>query len=102
LISTGQRDKAAKEKMTTVRPTTARFDDKLGEFALACDDVRRAANPEEMILDFLRSTYEVGATSANWNRIVLEQSGPDVGRNLGAKAGSATDDPVVGGVPFVT
>lgn len=81
-------------KTASIRPTAARFDEKLGEFALDYDDVRRAANPEEMILDFLRSTYDVGATLANWNRKALEQSGPDVGRNLGAKAGSATDDPV--------
>lgn len=81
-------------KAAAVRPTAARFDEKLGEFVLDYDDVRSAAHPEEMILEFLRSTYEVGATLAHWDREALEQTGPDVGRNLGARAGSATDDPV--------
>ena len=80
-------------KAAAVHPAAARFDEKLGEFVLDYDDVRSAANPEEMILEFLQSTYEAGATLAHWDRYALGQPGPDVGRNLGAKAGSATDDP---------
>jgi hypothetical protein len=82
-------------KTAAVRPTAARFDAKLGEFALDYDDVRRSAAPEKMILEFLESTYEAGATLANWDRAALEKSGPEVGHNLGATAGSATDDPVL-------
>lgn len=80
-------------KTATVRPDSARFDPKLGEFVLDYDDVRRSADPEELIFAFLQSTYEAGATLAHWDRAALEKRGPDVGRNLGAKAGSATDDP---------
>src|SRR5665213_521157 len=80
-------------KTAPVRPAAARFDATLGEFALDYDDVRRSATPEKMILDFLQSTYEVGAKLAHWDRAALEKPGPDVGRNLGAKAGSTTDDP---------
>jgi hypothetical protein len=80
-------------KTASVRPTAARFDAKLGEFALDYDDVRRSSAPEKMILDFLQSAYEAGTTLARWDRAALEKPGPDVGRNLGAKAGSATDDP---------
>lgn len=77
----------------SVRPLAAHYDDKLGEFVLDYDDVRSSAEPEQMIADFLQSTYEAGATLAHWDRVALEKRGPDVGRNLGAKAGSATDDP---------
>ncbi|MDQ2945767.1 MAG: DUF5996 family protein [Acidobacteriota bacterium] len=77
----------------TVRPAAARFDAKLGEFVLDYDDVRRSAAPEKTILDFLPSTYEAGAALSHWDRGALERPGPDVGRNLGAKVGTATDDP---------
>ena len=80
-------------KTAHVRPAKAHFDPKLGEFVLDYDDVRSSASPEKMILDFLESTYEAGATLGHWDRTALEKRGPDVGRNLGAKAGSATDDP---------
>ncbi len=77
----------------SVRPAAAYFDANLGEFVLSYDDVRRSDHPEAAILAFLQSTYEAGATLAHWDRSALEQAGPDVGRNRGAKAGSATDDP---------
>lgn len=80
-------------KTAHVRPEKARFDAKLGEFVLDYDDVRSSSAPEKMILDFFQSTYEVGATLGHWNRDVFEKRGPDVGRNLGAKAGDRTDDP---------
>lgn len=51
-----------------------------------------------MIIEFLQSTYEAGTRLARWNRAALEKPEPDVGRNLGAKAGSATDDPAPGSV----
>ena len=80
-------------KTAHVRPTKARFDPKLGEFVLDYDDVRSSAAPEKMILEFLQTTYDAGASLAHWDRAALEKRGPDVGRNLGATAGSATDDP---------
>lgn len=36
------------------------------------DDVRLAQNPEQVVLDFLESTYEAGATLAQWPRSELE------------------------------
>jgi hypothetical protein len=45
-----------------------------------------------MILEFLESAYDAGANLAHWDRAALEKPGPDVGRNLGATVGSATDD----------
>ena len=56
------------------------------------DDVRRGAEPEEMILEFLRSTYEAGATMGGWDRASLEQPGPDVGPDMGTTP-SRTSEP---------
>jgi hypothetical protein len=46
----------------------------LGEFLLLYDDVRTAADPEAALMDFMQSTYEAGATLANWDRPALERS----------------------------
>lgn len=56
-----------------VRPGAAFFDAKLGEFLLMYDDVRAAASPSGAVLDFCESTYEAGASLANWNRPALER-----------------------------
>jgi hypothetical protein len=59
-------------KTARIRPDRA-FYSPLGEFLLMYDDVRRAANPESMLLDFLESTYEAGANLGNWPRADLER-----------------------------
>ncbi len=84
---------AADYKTAHIRPEKARFEPKRNEFLLDYDVVRSSPVPEKMILDFFQSTYEVGATSAHWDRAAFERPGPKVGRNLGAKVGDATDDP---------
>ncbi len=66
-------------KTAQVRPDAAFYSADLGEFLLMYDDVRRAASPEAMIMDFLESTYEAGATLAHWDRNALERKVPDVG-----------------------
>jgi len=55
-----------------VRPESAFYHPELKEFVLMYDDVRRASNPEQVLLDFLESTYEAGATQAQWPRSELE------------------------------
>ncbi len=80
-------------KNAHIRPAKARFEPELGEFVLDYDDVRSSPTPEKMILDFFQTTYEAGAVVAHWDRAAFEKHGPDVGRNLGAKAGDVTDDP---------
>lgn len=60
-------------KTCTPRPQQA-FYSPLGEFLLMYDDVRRAANPEAMLLDFLQSTYEAGANLGKWPRTELERA----------------------------
>ncbi|WGS21859.1 MULTISPECIES: DUF5996 family protein [unclassified Bradyrhizobium] len=59
-------------RSTQVRPDAAFFNDALGEFILPYDAVRTAADPDQALLDFLQSTYEAAANSANWNRDALE------------------------------
>lgn len=63
-------------KTATARPAAAHYDTNLGEFVLLYDDVRSAASPEQMILDFLESTYQAGAKLAGWDVAALEQRTP--------------------------
>ncbi len=56
-----------------VRPGAAFYDRQLGEFILMYDDVRTASSPRGALLEFLQSTYEAGATLANWDRAALER-----------------------------
>jgi len=61
-----------------VEPSEARFDQTLGEFVLPYEAVRRAANPDEALLAFLRSTYGAAADLAHWDRPALERADPHV------------------------
>jgi hypothetical protein len=56
----------------TVAPAEARYDTSLGEFVLPYDAVRRAADPEAVLLSFLSSTYAAAADLARWDRAALE------------------------------
>lgn len=55
-----------------VLPDAAFYSKEMGEFLLKYEDVRRAENPDQMILDFLQTTYEAGADLAKWDRENLE------------------------------
>ena len=50
----------------------AHFDGALGEFILPYDTVRRAADPDALLLDFLSTTYAAAAETGGWDRAVLE------------------------------
>lgn len=59
-----------------MRPQSAAYySDDLREFLLPYDAVRTAARSDELLLDFLQSTYEAAAVLGNWDRRALEQSG---------------------------
>jgi hypothetical protein len=47
------------------------YDTTLGEFVLRDDDVRGAADPSAMVLDFLQESYAAAAEAASWNREML-------------------------------
>jgi Family of unknown function (DUF5996) len=54
-----------------VRPDAAFFSDKMKEFLLPYDEVRRSPNPAQTILEFAQSTYDAGSTLAGWDRAAL-------------------------------
>jgi Family of unknown function (DUF5996) len=55
-----------------VEPADASYASELGEFLLPYELVRKAENPDDVLLGFLQSTYEAAADSAGWNRSELE------------------------------
>jgi hypothetical protein len=55
----------------TVDPGEARYHPVLREFILPYESVRKAADPDAMILDFLQSTYDRAAALAGWDRAAL-------------------------------
>jgi hypothetical protein len=69
-----------------VRPAAARFDPGLGEFVLPYANVRAAADPEDVLLEFLQSTYEAAAERGGWDRESLEATfPPEAFRNVPAE-----------------
>jgi hypothetical protein len=60
-------------KTASIRPPAAFYSPQLGEFLLPYDDVRVADSPEQALLEFCQSTYEAGATLAQWDRQALER-----------------------------
>jgi hypothetical protein len=55
-----------------VDPQAAFYHEGLGEFLLPYETVRRSANPDEMLFQFLKSTYEAAANTGQWDRSALE------------------------------
>lgn len=56
-----------------VRPADASYNEKMGEFLLMYDDVRKAESPRNALLEFCQSTYEAAANLGNWDRSELEK-----------------------------
>ena len=54
-----------------VKPAEAYFQKALGDSS-AYEAVRKAADPQGMLLDFLQSTYDAAADLAKWDRSALE------------------------------
>lgn len=57
----------------SLRPEKAFYSNELSEFLLFYDDVRAANDPDKALMEFLQSTYEAGATLADWDRASLER-----------------------------
>ena len=57
---------------TRMRPAQALYNKEFSIFVLMYDDVRSAADPRTMLLEFLQSTYEAAATLGRWDRANLE------------------------------
>jgi hypothetical protein len=57
-----------------IRPGAASYHSVLHEWVLPYDAVRRAPDPDAMLLEFLQSTYEAAANLGAWNRTALERA----------------------------
>lgn len=60
-------------KEASVRPSAAYYHKDLGEFILPYEAVRTSSSPEEVIGQFIDSTYEAAATLARWDRVSLDR-----------------------------
>jgi hypothetical protein len=70
-------------KDARVRPVSAFYSDVMREFFLPYDKVRQAESPDDMLLEFLQSTYEAAATLGGWDRQALERPVSTTGRVTG-------------------
>lgn len=58
---------------STVKPSAAFWSSELGEFLLPYHEVRTASSPDDVLLEFLHSTYASAAECAHWDRAALER-----------------------------
>jgi len=59
---------------TRLKTAEATYNKEAGQFWLPYDAVRRAADPDALLLGFLQETYAAAADLAQWNRKVLERA----------------------------
>ncbi|HEU5052072.1 MAG TPA: DUF5996 family protein, partial [Hanamia sp.] len=59
-------------KKAQVSPKEAYYNSTLGEFILPYSVVQKSADPENILLQFLKTTYAAGADLAKWDRKILE------------------------------
>lgn len=57
-----------------VLPEQAYYSSEMGEFFLNYSDVQASDSPDKMLYDFLVSTYDAAANSANWDRKLTKPS----------------------------
>ncbi|MGU3434980.1 DUF5996 family protein [Actinomycetes bacterium M1A6_2h] len=55
----------------SITPDAAFYDAALGEFVLPYADVRAAADPDTLLMEFLESTYRVAAELGGWSDAVI-------------------------------
>jgi hypothetical protein len=63
-------------RTAAIRPDAAFFHPELAEFVLPYASIRDAEDPEQAILDFYTSTYDIGVSLAGWDRAALERRDP--------------------------
>ena len=69
----------------SIQPAKAGYNTALGEFIYLYEDLRQESSPDEALLTFLESSYEAGATLAQWDRSLLERASPSqIGRSTSA------------------
>ena len=60
-----------------VAPAAASYNEEMREFVLPYEAVRRAASPDQALLDFFQSTYEAAADHGHWDRAALDRARSD-------------------------
>lgn len=60
-------------KLAKASPAEAYYNTDTGQFILPYLAVQQSADPVEMLLTFLRSTYAIGAELANWDKQLYEK-----------------------------
>lgn len=63
-------------RASTIRPAEAFYSEEMREHVLPYEAVRRASDPDRMLHDFFRSTYEAAADRGGWDRAGLESDYP--------------------------
>jgi hypothetical protein len=56
-----------------IRPSRAGYNTSLSEFIYLYDDLLQESSPDDALMAFLESTYDAGATLAQWDRALLER-----------------------------
>jgi hypothetical protein len=56
-----------------MRTAGAFYNADVGQFLLPYDAVRKAASPDDAVLDFLQDSYSAAADLAHWDRAALER-----------------------------
>src|SRR5712691_11095863 len=59
-----------------VQPSSAAYNTSVHEFVLPYEVVRTAKSPDEALLEFAQSTYDVASTLGKWDRGALEEKKP--------------------------
>lgn len=59
----------------SIRAAIAYFDKGLGEFLMKYEDFRQEPSPDDVLMEFLQSTYARAADLAKWDRAALERTG---------------------------
>ena len=60
----------------SLRPKAASWAPEGGSALLAYEEVRDSRSPRETLLEFLQSTYEAGAKTADWDMEVFQTGAP--------------------------
>jgi len=61
-----------------VQPAAAFYEPKFREFMLPYDAVRTAEKPDEVLLEFAKSTYDAASTLGKWDRAALQEVKPSL------------------------
>ena len=61
-----------------IQPAAAFYEPKFREFMLPYDAVRTAEKPDEVLLEFAKSTYDAASTLGKWDRAALQEVKPSL------------------------